>query len=241
MNRKTMGAGLVFLVLLGLVYYLQTRPEKGERLGPRPRPVPQLEDNRIRKVTITAKGSTVVLVRQGKAWKVSSPAKDDADSQATKTMVEKLVSLEFGDMVTERRDRHAEHGVDTKSAIHVVVHDGKQTSADFLLGKVIDGFTMLRASGKDQVYQAVGTLSYVFEREPKNWRARTVIRFNQQDARKLEISTVGAPGTGSILLSRTDEKADWKVERSDVAVQQLDRSAVSGLLSGLANLTAFDF
>jgi hypothetical protein len=232
---------VVFLALLGAVYYLQTRPDKGERHGDRPRPVPPLSDSQIRRVTITAKKTRVVLERSGKDWRVTAPVNDEADSYAAKTMVEKLTGLEFGDMVTEREDRHAGHKVDDRGGIHVEVSDGKSTVADFFLGKVADGFTMLRAAGKDQVYQAVGALTHAFEREVKNWRRRTIVELKQQDVRQLEITTRGVPGAGAIVLSRPDEKSDWKVVRSDAPVQELDKAVVSGLLSGLGNLSAFDF
>jgi len=242
MNRKTLGALLVFLVLLGIVYYLQTRPDKGERRGERPRPVPRLTQKQIKKVAITAKGTTVALERAAgpAGWRVTKPVSDDADSNAAKTMVEKLVALEFSDLVTERKDRHSEHGVDDKG-VHVVVSDGKKDVADFYLGKVIDGFTMVRAAGSNQVFQCVGTLSYVFDREAKNWRDRTVVELKQQEIRKLEVTTTGLPGAGSIVLARPDEKSDWKVESSSVPVDRLEKSAVGGLLSGVGNLTAFDF
>jgi hypothetical protein len=241
MSRKTVLALLVFLVLLGVVYYLQTRPDKGERRGERPRPVPRLSESQIKQVTVTAKGATVVLERSGKAWRVTAPIEDEADSYAAKTMAEKLTGLEFGDMVTERKDRRAEQKVDRKGGIHVVVSDGQKTVADFYLGKVADGFTMLRAAGKDQIYQAVGALTHAFEREVKNWRERTIVELRQQDVRQLEVTTSRVPGAGTIVLSRPDEKTDWKVVRSDTEVAELDKSTVSGLLSGLGNLSAFDF
>jgi len=241
MSRKTTLALVVFVALLGLVYYLQTRPEKGERTGERPRPVAKLTAEQVRKVTVTAKGQEVVLERRGEDWRITRPVDDDADSQAAKTMVDKLTGLEFGDLVTARKDRHKEHGVDEKSAIHVRVSDGKKTVADFYLGKVKDGFTMLRAAGQDQVHQAVGTLTYVFEREPKNWRDRTVVQVKQQDARRIEVTTAGIPGAGAIVLTRPGEKSDWKVESASPPVDRLDKATVSSLLSTLGNLAAFDF
>lgn len=242
MNRKTIGALLVFLVLLGVVYFLQKRPEKGERRGERPRPLAKLDAKQIKQVTITAKGNTVALQRGDKdAWKLVKPVDFPADSYATKSMMEKLEGLEFGDLVTELKNKHAELQVDEKSGIHVVVSDGAKQVADFFLGKVVEGFTMFRLAGKDQVYQAVGGLNYHFEREVKAWRLRSIIEFKQPEARRLEVTTTVEPGAGAVVLTRPDEKTPWKVEQSSTPIDNLDPATVNGLLSSMASLSAFDF
>lgn len=238
MNRKTLGALLVFVLLLGIVYYLQTRPEKGQRLGERPRPLGQLEKKRVKKVTITSKGKTVVLQRGAKeSWRLSSPVSYEADKSAADAMVEKLAQLEFGDMVTEQKSRHSEHEVDDKAGVRVSVTDGTKTLADFYIGKVIDSFTMFRLKGKDQVYQAVGSLRYAFEREVKNWRNRTIIDLKPEEARELLVTTAN----GAITFSRPDGKAAWRVKSAPIKIDQLDTTTINILVSTFQSLTAFDF
>ena len=237
MNRKTTIALVVFVVLLGLVYLLVKRPEKGERVGERPRPLSKITAAQIKQVTVTAKGTTVVLARDGKGWKVTKPVTYPADKYAVDTMVEKIEKLETGDLVTEQPSRHAEYEVDDKGGVHVVVSDGSKTLADFRLGKTIEDFTMLRPAGKSQVYQAVGSLRFVFERELKNWRNRSVIEFKQEEARKLDVTTEA----GRVLLARPDEKTPWKVESSTSPIDRLDDAVPTNLLSTLYSLSAFDF
>jgi hypothetical protein len=236
MNRKTIIALVIFVALLGLVYFLNTRPDKGERRGERLRPLPRIEATQIKQVAITAKGTTVVLARDGGSWKLTRPVGYPADKYATDTLIEKIVKLETGDLVTEQRSRHAEYEVDDKG-VHVVVSDGSKALLDFRLGKVVDDFTMLRLDGKDQVYQAVGSLRFLFDREVKNWRKRSVIDFKQEEARRLEITTAA----GAILLTRSDEKTPWKVDKSAEKIDRIDDATISNLLSTLYSLSAFDF
>lgn len=238
MNRKTLGALLVFLVLLGIVYYLQTKPEKGERIGERQRPLAKLKADQIKKVTITAKNTSVELVRKDKeTWRLLKPIDDEADEAAVKSMVSKLEALEFGDLVTELKAKHTEYQVDDAAGIRVAVSDGSRTLADFYLGKSVESFTMLRVAGKDAVWQAVGSLRFAFEREIKNWRDRRIIEFKRDDARKLQVTTEA----GSVTLSRPDASTPWKPDSSPVKLDQLDTSVISTLLSSLSSLRAFDF
>jgi len=123
-------------------------------------------------------------------------------------MIDKIEKLEFGDLITEQISKQSEYEVDEKGGVHIILSDGKETLADFYLGKVIDDFTTFRLSKSSQIYQAVSSLRYIFERELKNWRNRTILEFKQEDVRSLEIKT----GDESIHLTRPDEKTAWKVE-----------------------------
>jgi len=237
MQRKTVTALVVFLMLLGGVYWLLKTPEKGQRVGERPRPFASMPKGSVRQVTLTSKGVTVTLAKSAGGWRVSKPVDYAADPYAADATVEKLEKLEFGDLVTEQKSRHAEYEVDDKHGIHVVAEGGGKVLADFYLGKVVDDFTMLRPAAKDQVYQTVGALRFVFDRELKNWRRRTIIEFKQEDARKLEVQS----GEARVVLARADEKAPWKVESSTTPIEKLDEAAVSNLLSTLYALSAFDF
>jgi hypothetical protein len=240
MNRKTITALLVFVLLLGLVYFLQHRPEKGERRGERPKPLPRITVSAAKQISITSKGTTVVLVRGDKdTWTLTKPVGYPADKYAVDSMTEKLGKLEFGDLVTELKGKHPEYEVDDKSGVHVTASDGQKTVADFYLGKVIDDFTMLRPAGKDQVYQAVGSLRFVFDREVKNWRKRTIVELKQEEVRGLEVAAFDQ----NIALTRADEKSPWKVKSTSEKGElgALDEATVRNLLSSFCGLSAFDF
>jgi hypothetical protein len=260
MNKKTIVALVIFVALLGTVYLIQSRPQRGQRVGERARPLPAIKADAIGEVSISSKGATVVLVRAGKdSWRLAKPIAYPADKYATDTLIEKLSKLELGDQVSEQRARHAEYEVDDKAGVHVVamgrVASGasgggasRKTLLDFHLGKVIDDFTMLRPAGKDQVYQAVGALRFVFDRELKNWRKRSIIDVKQEDVRKLEVTA----GAATTVLTRADVgraasgasgAAAWRVERvpDDTKIDQLDDATVANLLSTFYSLAAFDF
>lgn len=238
MNRKTITTLLIFVALLIVVIYMQYRPEKGERQGERPRPMAKIDTDKIQKIMVTARGATVVLTRKDKdSWKLTQPVDYPADKQAVDSTIEKLRNLEFGDLVSELADKHGEYEVNDQKGVRVVLSDGAKNMADFYLGKEIDSFTMLRLNGNNQIFQAVGSLRPMFDREIKGWRNRNIINFKSEEARKLEITTK----EGAISLTRPDEKTAWKVERSSSPIDRLDESTVSNVISSLSSLSAADF
>ncbi len=243
MNKKTPIALVVFIVLLGTTLYILSRPEKGERQGERPRPMPKISAKQLERIIITAKGTTVELERDEvdlEKWKVISPIRYPADKYATDAIQERLAELEFGDLITEQKAKQAEYEVDDKAGVRVKVYTDKAAenpTGDFYLGKVMENFTLFRVAGKDEVYQAVGSLRTHFDRELKNWRERKIFDFPADDARKLTVEGEA----GGVVLSRPDEKTPWKVDVSPVAIDQLDTSVITNLVNSLAALLAFDF
>ena len=238
MNRNTLIALGVFVALLVAGYFIMKQPDKGERVGDRPVILAKVTAKKVTKLSITAKGKTVVLQRQGKdQWEVVSPVDYPADKYAADTAVEKLEKLEFGDLITKQKARHAEYEVNDKAGIRIVASEGAKPVADFYLGKVMNDHTMFRLAGKDEVHQVVGSQRYAFEREIKNWRKQEITEFKKEQARKLELTTAG----GAITLSRKDEKASWKVNQSAVAIKQLDDSVVNAVLQAMHALTAYKF
>lgn len=238
MNRKTTIA-LVLFIAMGLAAYLVLRqPPKGQRTAERPRPIPALDGKAIKRVTISEHGKPpIVLERKENAWALTKPVSYPADEHAARSLVEKLEKLELGDLITEQKSSHAEHEVDDRGGVKVTVSDGQNTLAELIIGKVLDGFTMLRPAGKDHVFQAVGSLRAVFSKEVKLWRDRRILTFKADDARGLHVTTQA----GEIALARADAKTPWKVDKTTTPVDALDASVPRSLVSSLANFLAADF
>jgi hypothetical protein len=237
MNRKTLLALVAFVGLAAVSYSVLRSPLKGDRIGAKERPIPNIQAKEIDAVVIQEVGKTIELKREKNGWAVVKPIGFAADEGALKTLTEKVGKLEFGDLVTERKDRHADHHVDDKAGIRVTLKSGSKILADFVVGKSQSGYTMLRPASKDQVYQAVGSLRHVFKKDVKMWRNRTLSKFKREDARELRVETAG----GAIVLGRKDAKAGWVVKSSTVAIDRLDQGAVRTILSAMASLMASDF
>lgn len=258
MEKKTLYA-LAALLILGVVAIIVTqRPDKGERVGDKPRPVPEIKADKVALLQITQPEGkdAVTLQKRGDKWQVTAPYDKPADQAAVKSAVESLEKMKWGDISTQRKEQHKEMEVSDDKAVHVVAKDSAgAVLADLYLGKSVGSGTMVRVAGKDDVYQVTELSAYNFKKEGKAWRDHAIFDLKADDAEKLTL--VG--GGTSVTLERLpvqkgpDGKegsaniydARWKVVPGDARsikdVPAVDDSLVNGIVSSVANLRAGDF
>ena len=200
MEKKTLYA-LFALVVLGAGGILVTRsPEKGQRIGPPPRPIPALKAAEISKLELaTDKQERISLEKTADGWHEKAPVDWPADPSAAKSLTEALEKLAFHDEVTETAAKHAELGVEENKASRVTVKGaGDKIIADLLIGKALGGFTMVRVAGKNEVWQATHLQPYLINRDAKGWRDHTIFDFKADQADKI---TIASPGSKLVLES----------------------------------------
>ncbi|MEK6608403.1 MAG: DUF4340 domain-containing protein [Myxococcota bacterium] len=238
--KKTLLAAIVLGGLLGSYAYLSSRPEKGERARRAP-PFSSQPKDRVAKVTIVKDGKKVVLARVDKeSFRVAEPVDYPADKYAVKTLLEKLEKLEFGDVVTDQSAKHAEFEVDDAKGVRVTVEDADgKARADFLVGKIAGGYTLVRAAGKNEVVQVVGSIKTTFSKELKAWRDKTIFDFKRDEAERIEVATPG--GAYALAGAKEGEKIKWTLASAPLAVDALDEDVPSGIVSSLYALKASDF
>ena len=243
MEKRTLYAALV-VVLLGIASFAVLRsPEKGQRSGTKARPISVIKPDEITKLEITtSKDEKTILERNGDGWHISAPLQASADAQAVKALTEGIGKLTFGDVVTETTTKHSELGVaDTGTARLVITTPS--TSASLILGNPVGGFTMVRIAGKQEVWQASNLSPYQVNKAPKDWRDHTILTVSPGLVDKL---TVEAPD-GKLTLDKmtVDKKVEWKVldSRGDApkAGDVLDQSQPTTVANALASLRANDF
>jgi hypothetical protein len=242
MNRNTLLAGGIFAGLLLISFVVLRSPEKGSRTGEAPRPVPKIAAGALDTLEVTKDGKTTVIKKEGSTFKVTAPVAYAADAEAAKQAFESLEKLEFSGIVSDQKAKHNELEVGDKG-VRVVGKKGTVVLADVRIGKVGNGQTMVRVEGKDEVWQAVGSLKYQFDKDPTGWRDKTIVTFSDGDVERLEV--VSKTG-GKIALSKPpkgDAGADtaWKVVESTVKVEPFDKAVPTDVVSALGSLKTNDF
>jgi len=240
MNRKTLTALATFAVLGVLAVVALNRPEKGDRTE-QSSPLPRLDAAQIDTIEVTKAGATTVLKSEGGKYKVTAPVAYAADEPAAKAAFEGLGKLELSSLVTEQKAKHAEFEVDDKG-IRVVAKKGDKVLADVVVGKSTGPGTMVRLSGKDDVWQASGITRYTFDKAPADWRDKSITTFNAADAERLDIARKDG---AKIALKKTDAKAGsadkWEVVESSVKIDKLDNDVPNAVVSALSSWKANDF
>jgi hypothetical protein len=256
MEKKTLYALIALLVLGGLSVYVMRAPEKGDRVGEKPRPLPEIKPGTIASLELAQPKETdkVTLSKKGDKWQVTAPYDKPADQTAVKSVVEALEKMKWGDITTQQKERHGDLEVSDDKAVHVIAKDsGGGVLADLYLGKVAGAATMVRVAGKDEVWQVADLYASNFKKDGKSWRDHTVFDLRAEDAQTL---TLKGGGT-QVKLERLPPQngpdgkpqpsifdAKWKVVQSDPALKmtgELDNALINRLVQGAAALRAGDF
>jgi hypothetical protein len=249
MEKRTLYA-LVALVLMGAGAFAVLRaPEKGQRQGPRPRPIAEIKAADVVALELTnEKQEKTTLEKTGDAWRVKTPAEWPADGAGVKSLVEGIEKLAFGDLVTEGAEKHAELGVaDGKAGRLTAKGAGGKVLLDAWVGKSIGGFTMLRPVGKNDVWQTSGLFPYMLNKDAKGWRDHAVFELAANDIDKLTVESGGS----KLALSKVVEKdakpgeTKWKIDSATGDAPKLDGALDAALVNGatqtLSTLRAADF
>jgi hypothetical protein len=241
MNRKTVIAFVVFVGLGLLALFALRQPQKGERAADHPNPIPALDTAQFDTLEVTKAGVTTVIKSEGGKYKVTAPVSYPADAAAAKAAFEGLGKLRLSDLVTDQKPKQAEFEVDDKG-IHVVVKKGDKPLADFVVGKAVGAGTMVRPSGKDEIWQAGGINRYVFDKTPVDWRDKSITTFTAADAERVEVATrEGAKIAVKKTGAKQGSEDKWEVVDSSVKIDKLDDSVPNGIVSALAVWKANDF
>lgn len=243
------------LAVLGILAFVTLRaPEKGEKVGPRERPIAAFKAADAKELQISSNGGkdAVTLKLEGTTWKLTAPTPYAADASLVKTAIDQLEKIGFADIVTEKKDKHADLEVSEDKGAHVVAKDGAGKALfDAWIGKSASGFTMVRPQGKDVVWQATGLFKYTYAKEAKQWRDHAVLAFNKDDATRLTVEAAGqklalekvpsAQPAAEKDKPAPPQEARWKVIESTVKVDPMDDSVANQMVLTLSSLQAADF
>jgi hypothetical protein len=247
MNRKTLIALGAFILLGALAIFSIKQPEKGERTADSVRPIPKLTPASIETVEITKAGKTTVLKSENGKYKVIAPVTYPADDGAAKAVWEMLGRMDVTDLVTDQQAKQAEFEVDDKSGVRVVPKAaGGKVLADFLVGKGAGGGSMVRLSGKNEIWQASGVQRFIVDKTTTDWRDKSITTFPAEEAEKIEIVT---KDDGKVVLKKagakqgTEEKWDLveTTSRRLAKSDPIDNSVANGIVSALSAWKASDF
>ncbi|MCU1279758.1 MAG: hypothetical protein JWM53_3304 [bacterium] len=255
MEKRTLYALLAVVALGAIAFAVLRAPEKGQRKGPPPQPVPAIKASDVSTLELTNdKNEKTELVRASASeWRIKSPGDWKADQQGVKQVLDGLEKLTFADVASQNVDKQAELGVaDGKGARVVARTGGGGLLADLHIGKAVGGFTMVRVDGKNDTWQAGGLYPYVVGRGPSAWRDHAIFELTAADVDKLAVEAAGSKlvlqkeaGPDNDKGKDKPNDARWKIVETTGAAPKtaadLDMTQVNAVVSGLSNLHASDF
>jgi len=171
-------------------------------------------------------------------WVMTAPQKSDANQQAAKDLVSNLRDLKADERINlvlddaTRKDKL----LDAQHAVHVVAWKDGEKKVDELFGKSGAAGQLVAVADKpNDVWAAKGYSSYLYTREPKDFRNIEIFHFD--DASAWQVSITNTHGT--FVLSKTGDK--WTATHDKKPLEHFDPEKVKDLLRAYKGLNAEDF
>jgi hypothetical protein len=190
----------------------------------------------------TDKAEDIVLVKKGEEdWDLEKPVMAKAGASNVKSMIDNLKKLEVKELIDNGKDTYPKYKVSDDKALHTVFYKGKDVAFDAYFGEDGSRGQMTRLPGKDGVYAVKGYSSYLFNRDSKAWREKTIFKFEDKDLAKITLENEN--GTFTFEKNGEDFKAEHAKPKTKAgkALDKFDKSKVQSLVSAYKSLSAADF
>ncbi|WP_437535375.1 DUF4340 domain-containing protein [Sorangium sp. So ce726] len=247
---------LAVLALLGLGVYFTQKKQKDElaahsataATADLPTVGVSKEDvEKVTKIAIkNADKSDVTLEKKGDTWEVTKPVNAKANAANVRTLLDNLKELKLKEVIDRTNGTYPQYELTDEKAVHVVAYKGEEKALDLYFGKSGSRGQMARVDGKDGVFVAGGYSSYLYTREPKNWRETSILKFEDENAIQVSVENKN----GLFSFSKNGDK--WagtfaqrdkggKLGAASAKWEKFDEAKVKDLLRAYKNLNAEDF
>lgn len=229
---------LIVLVVLVAVVLLQRRQQQG-LVASKPAGSVSLQPDRVSRLQIDRPGEpTVEFARIGGGWRLHLPFDYAAQDQAVQSTLTSLQDLELADIVSTNPDKRSNYQVDS-TGTHVQAWEGDKQVMSLIIGKATQDFahTFVRRDGSNEVYRAVGMLSYTFNKKPDDWRDKTILALNRDEIDRLELRYPKE----ELLVQLARRDSLWTVASGKGEAVLADSATVANLLTAVAHLNTVTF
>ena len=242
-NAKIGVAGVV-LVGLGVAVYYQHKKDAALGAPVSQADLPELKvPDDVDKIDIVngSKGE-VVLEKHGDKWELTKPVNAPANQTNVKSVVDNLKELKVSDVASKTADEESKKTYDLTpdKAVHVMVFKGADKKFDATFGKSGGLGDAMMLDGNPSIYLVKGYSSWMYAREPKDWRDREIFKFEDSDVTSLSLD--GKNGHFVFSKAEADGGAgDWMRTDDKKPIAHFDPQKAKTAVSAFKNLSAEDF
>jgi hypothetical protein len=182
----------------------------------------------------------ISLVKKGdEDWSLDKPTPAKANASNVKSMIDDLKRLEVKELIDTSKDSYGKYKVSDDKALHAVFYKGKDVALDAYFGEDGSRGQMTRLGGKDGVFAVKGYSSYLFNKDAKSWRDKTVFKFEEKDVAKVTLQDEN----GEFVFEKSGEtwKAKHGKKTADTDLDKFDPTKVDSLVRAYKALSAVDY
>jgi hypothetical protein len=170
-------------------------------------------------------------------WVMTKPVKADASQQAIKDIVGNLKDLKVESKINLKLDDEVrkEKQLDAAHAVHVIAWKGADKKVDETFGKSgTAGQLLVVTSQPDAVWAAKGYSAYLYTKEPKDFRDKEILKFDDANASQVTVSNTH----GTLSFTKGD---NWVGTHDKKPIARFDPEKVKDMLRAYKALSADDF
>lgn len=251
-------AGLAVLAILGGGYYVTNSSAKAEReqrtVSSAKAELPAIsiaaEDvEKITRVEIkNADKPKIVLEKKGDLWELVEPIAAKVNQTDARSLIDNFKELKIKESIDPGDKNYAQYDLEDQKAVHVVAMRGGDKALDLYFGKSGTRGQMARVGGKPGVFTVDKYQAFLYTKEAKNWREKSILKLSDDDAKK--VSAVELKNANGVFKFTKDGEA-WKASREKVDKEgklekvekweKFDSAKVEDLVRAFKSLAAIDF
>ncbi len=255
-QQKKLYVAIGVLLLLGGLLIVQRKGENKEvmqhSIEGQSANLPKIEvtedtTKSIDKVVIVKPGKDgappeeIELVKAGEdAWSLKKPTEAKANASNVKSLLENLPKLTLAEAISESKDEYERWGVSDEKALHATFFKGQESVFDVYFGENGSRGQMTRLAKHDGVFAIKGFSKWLYERDAKGWRDKSMLKFDDKEVVKVEVQN----SHGVFVFDKAGESWTGKTGKAVAQAKPIDKfqpSKVDDLLRAYKALSAIDF
>lgn len=257
-QQKKLYVAALVLVLLGVLLFVQRRSEREElsahSLEGQAANLPKIElseetTKEIDRIVLVkpaeeeeeGQAEEIELVKTGEdAWSLKKPTEAKANSSNVTSLLENLTKLSLSEEISSSKEEYDRWGVSEGKALHATFFKGDENVLDLYFGENGSRGQMTRLAKQDGVYAVKGFSKWLYERDAKGWRDKSMLKFDDKQVAKVEIENE----SGAFVFEKAGDSWTGKHGRTTASARPIEKfqpSKVDDLLRAYKALSAMDF
>ena len=256
-QQKKLYAAVGVMAVLGLLLFFQSRSKEADAvrhsLDGQTATLPKLELTEesvkaVDRVVLTKPADKdggvpeeIVLVKTGEeTWSLKKPTEAKANASNVKSLLDNLPKLSLSELITDSKDEYKRWGVSDDKALHASFFKGEESVFDVYFGENGSRGQMTRLAKHDGVYAVKGFSKWLYERDAKGWRDKTMFKFEDKEVVKVSVQNEN----GLFVFDKAGDSWTGTHGKAAGALKPLEKfqaTKVDDLLRAYKALSAMDF
>ena len=232
--RKTLTLLAVFIGLLAIVLYFDSKGEKKKSAEEKTNTLISLAAADVQKVSLIRGSETVTFEREGDGpWRLTSPLQAAADTYEAGSLVDALASLKIERVVEKEAKDPAAYEIPKMEADLWV--KGQVAPVRLLVGmeNPLDKTLFAKRADDPRIVLLASTLKTTLEKPVLDFREKSIFKFTAADVQKVKVRAK------DVAWEADRDAAGWFLKTPVAA--RADKTKVDSVLDALSGLRAQEF